>query len=287
MAYLPAPVEAIAGVWKFSRPPHFKAVAHSLPGHLLHWVAKGSYTLKTNGREYRVKTGDLIYYHESEEVVWTGDASRVVFYSVGFLAPRYQPLPIAQRVIRADAAMKASFLRLYKIWDGGSNRNQFEIHALMNTMLNALERIARNQPSHHLATADSPWWRAEAGIRERRLFRPSLSDLARLAGVGRGVLIRSCKKATSMPPIQRIRDIRMEEARGLIAFAHMNFSQIADYLDYTRVHEFSREFAAFHHKSPSEFRQSLRLHTVCRPSLGRRTGQSPSLQGASLSLKPA
>ncbi|MEI8140938.1 MAG: AraC family transcriptional regulator [bacterium] len=256
-AYLPAPVEAIAGVWKFSRSPHFKAAAHSLPGHLLHWVAKGSYTLKTNGREYRVKAGDLIYYHESEEVLWTGDASRVVFYSVGFLAPRCQPLPIAHRVSRADASMKTSFLRLYKIWDGGSVRNQFEIHALMNAMLNALERSARNQSSHSQVAIDSPWWRAEAGIRERRLFRPSLSDLARLAGVGRSVLIRSCKKATSMTPMQRIRDIRMEEACGLITFAHMNFSQIADYLGYSRVHEFSREFATFHGKSPREFKRSL------------------------------
>lgn len=259
-SYLPAPIEAVVGVWKFVRPPHLKTVAHSLPGHLLHWVAKGSYILKTNGREYRVKAGDFIYYHESEEVIWTGDASRVVFYSVGFLAPRYQPLPIAHRVIRADASMKTSFLRLYKIWGGGSIQNQFEIHALMNSMLNVLEQNAWSQPSQSQATTDSPWWRAEAGIRERRLFRPSLSDLAKLAGVGRSVLIRSCKKATSMTPMQRIRDIRMEEARGLITFAHMNFSQIADYLGYPRVHEFSREFSTFHGKSPSEFKRSL-----CRP----------------------
>jgi len=256
-AYLPAPVEAIAGVWKFSRPPRFKAIAHSLPGHLLHWVAKGSYTLMTNGREYRIKAGDLIYYHESEEVVWTGDASRVVFYSVGFLAPRYQPLPVSHRVLRANASMKTSFLRLHKIWGGGSIRNPFEIHALMNSMLNNMEQTARRHPNHSSTNLDSPWWRAEAGIRERRLFRPSLSDLASLAGVGRGVLIRSCKKATLMTPMQRIREIRMEEARGLITFAHMNFSQIADYLGYTRVHEFSREFAVFHQKCPRAFRRSL------------------------------
>ncbi len=257
-AYLPAPVEAIAGVWRFSRPPHFKAVAHSLPGHLLHWVAKGSYTLKTNGREYRIHAGDLIYYHESEEVVWTGDLSQVVFYSVGFLSPRFQPLPIAHRVIRANSSLKTSFLRLHKIWDGGSIRNQFEIHALLNSILGALERTARSQPGYDHAHVDSPWWRAEAGIRERRRFRPLLSELATLAGTGRGVLIRSCRKATGKTPMQRIREIRMEEGRGLISFAHMNFSQIADYLGYTRVHEFSREFAAFHQQSPSEFRKSLR-----------------------------
>lgn len=254
---LPSPVEAVVGVWRFARPPHFKAVAHSLPGHLLHWLARGSYTLKTNGREYRVKAGDLIYYHESEEVVWMGDASSVVFYSVGFLAPRYQPLPIAHRVIRADAALKDSFLRLYKIWDGGSLRNQFEIHALMNSMLHALEQKARGPSGIGPTSSDSPWWRAEAGIRERRLFRPSLHDLARLAGVGRGVLIRSCRKATATTPMRRIRDIRMEEARGLITYAHMSVSQIADYLGYPRVHEFSREFTAVQGLSPTTFRQRV------------------------------
>lgn len=256
-AYLPAPVEAIVGVWKFTRPPHFKAVTRSLPGHLLHWVAQGSYTLQTNGREYRIKAGDLIYYNESEEVLCTGEASQVVFYSVGFLAPRYPSLPMSHRVSRADASMKVMFLRLHKIWDGGSGRNQFEIHALLNSILHTLEHTVPCQPNLDQTGDDVPWWRAEAGIREHRLFRPTLSDLSKLAGVGRGILFRACKKATGTTPMQRLRTIRMEEARGLITFAHLNVSQIADYLGYTRVHEFSRDFATFHSKSPSEFRRSL------------------------------
>ena len=176
----------------------------------------------------------------------------------GELHVENQPLPLAHRVIRANPSLQTSVLRLYKIWDGGSIRNQFEIHALLNSILGALERTARSQPGYDHAPVDSPWWRAEAGIRERRRFRPLLSELATLAGTGRGVLIRSCRKATGKTPMQRIREIRMEEGRGLITFAHMNFSQIADYLGYTRVHEFSREFSAFHHQSPSEFRKSLR-----------------------------
>lgn len=252
---LPAPVEAVVGVWKFSREPYFRAVAHSIPGHLLHWVARGSYTLSANGREYRIKAGDLIYYHESEEVVWTGDASRVVFYSVGFLAPRYQPFPITQRVIQADASFTTAFQRLYKVWQGGSDRSQFEIHALLNAMLNTIERTLRRQSG--VAAAHDPWWRAETGVRARRLFRPSLSELTTLAGVGRGVLFRACKAATGTTPMRRLRDMRMEEARGLIAYAHMTVSQIADYLGYPRVNEFSREFSICNGMSPREYQQSL------------------------------
>lgn len=251
---LQAPVDAILGVWKFDKPPFFKTRTHSTPGHLLHWVARGNYTLTTNGRAYPIRAGDLVYYHESEEVAWTGDASRVVFYSIAFLAPHFQPLPVTQRVIRMDATTGQRFRQLHSLWIGG-NRRRFAVYALLNLILDSL--LQRIKPAFAMSPPDamSPWWRAETGLRARRLFRPSVAELAALAGVGRGALFRACRAATGTTPMSRVKTLRLEEARGLLEFSRMNITRIAEYLGYPRVHEFSREFAAASGQSPRTYRR--------------------------------
>lgn len=265
--FLPAPVDAIVGIWKFGKPPFFNTVTHSTPGHLLHWVAQGHYTLTTNGRAYKVRAGDLVYYHESEEVKWTGEASRVVFYSVGFLAPQFEPLPVTQRVIRMDATTGKRFRQLHALWTGSHNR-AFAVHAHLNLILDSLSRRVQNTSTPTLPEATAPWWRAETALRAKRLFRPSVAELATLAGIGRGALFRACRAATGTTPMGRIRKLRLEEACGLLEFSHMNISRIADYLGYPRVHEFSREFAASFGQSPRAYRRQMVFKPAPKQEIG-------------------
>ena len=250
---LPAPLDGIAGVWKFSRPPFFHGRVRATPGHLLHYVAKGSYRLRLHDGEQAVRAGDLIYYHESEWVEWTGNASAVTFYSVGFQASRYPPFPAGRRVFPARAPLPSLFRRLHEAWEHQREQQPFRIHALLNTILHHVERALPARP-----TPDSPWARVEAGVRAGKLFRPAISDLTRLAGVGRGVLFRDCHAATGTTPMRRLRAIRMDEARAQVAYSHQTLSQIADYLGYPRIHEFSREFRLIHGRSPRAYRQRAR-----------------------------
>ncbi|MHC4874825.1 MAG: helix-turn-helix domain-containing protein [Planctomycetota bacterium] len=54
--------------------------------------------------------------------------------------------------------------------------------------------------------------------------------------------------------MQRLRSLRMSEARGLLIYSSLNITQIAQYLDYPRVHEFSREFKKYFGVSPRDVR---------------------------------
>lgn len=255
--YLPAPVEAVTGVWEFVREPWLRTTARSLPGHLFHLVTQGHYQLSTNGREYEVKAGDIVYYHESEEVEWWGDESQVAFYSVGFLAPELKPLPLEQRVFPANASLNRLFAKLYQAWNGEREANRFVIHARLADILDEVwrQRFAGILEESAAAVRKESWWQVEASLRERHQFRPSLDDLCALTRLGRSSLIRSCRKATGKAPIQRLREIRMEEARGLLLCSHLNVSQVAKYLGYPRIHEFTRDFSAFHGLPPSQLQR--------------------------------
>lgn len=257
ITYLPAPVEAVVGVWQFVREPFFRSTAaRSLPGHLLHLITAGHYRLQANGREYHVGAGDMVYYHESEAVEWHGDASRVVFYSVGFVAPQLPPLPIERRVFRASSRMRRTFARLFEAWEAGRQQRPWTVYARLADLVDEIQQAGLTASVDAAPASASLWWHAESVARQRRLFRPTLEQLCRGSGASRGTLIRACRKATGTTPIQRLREIRMEEARGLLQYAHLNVTQIAEYLGYGRIHEFSRDFTAFHGRPPREFKRT-------------------------------
>lgn len=251
---LSCPVESITGVWEFKRPPFFKYLCYSLPGHLLHLVTKGFYTVKISGRKYDVKAGDVIYYHESEEVETIGSEAEVIFYSVGFQASRLPPLSLEIRVFPAGENLQQLFRDLY---EGFSQENMktlsFRVYSSLLNILDNIEGLYATQNS--IEEKEELWWAIERRIRTRKMFRTSLDDLCGIAGYSRATVIRSCRKVTGDTPLQRIRTIRMEEARGLLNFGHLNVSQVADYLGYPRINEFSREFSRYYGKPPSTFLQ--------------------------------
>ncbi len=269
ISYVPAPVEAVVGVWQFVREPFFRTTtAHSLPGHLLHLLTAGHYRLTANGREYRVATGDMVYYHESEAVAWEGDASQVVFYSVGFLAPQMPPLPIERRVFRASPRMRRAFAQLYAAWESGREQRSLAVYARLADLLDAVQQVGISGSVGAGPDSARLWWEAENAVRRRRLFRPTLRQICQAAATSRGKLIRACRRATGSTPIQRLREIRMEEARGLLQFAHLNVTQIAEYLGYGRIHEFTRDFTAYHGRPPREFRHPAANSPQAQVSLG-------------------
>jgi len=238
----PPPVEGVSGVWRFSREPGGYHRARSLPGHLLHLVLEGFYRLRTNGREYDIRPADVIYYHETEEVEWLGNAGRVSFYSVGFLAPGLPPLPPERRVFASDEAIRAAFEDLYAAsLLPRDSRRALGIHAALLRIVAGIDWWRQPAPA---APAESAalWWRLERWLRERRRFRSTIDELAAEAGCSRATVVRACRAATGESPMRRLRGVRMAEARGLLGFSTLNVGQVAEYLGYGRIHEFSREY---------------------------------------------
>jgi AraC-like DNA-binding protein len=256
VALVSSPVEAISGVWMFRRAAGGYRQARSLPGHLLHLLLQGSYLLRSNAREYSVKTGDLIYYHETEKVEWLGNREDVVFYSAGFLAPTLSPLPLDSRVFPADSGMRRSFERLYEasLLLPGNGRS-LRMHAKLLELLSAVPQwSAQHAPSE--GETPRSWREIEAFLRERKLFRTSIDEIGRLAHMSRASVARACRAATGTSPMKRLREMRMAEARGLLRFSHLSVSQVAQYLGYPRIHEFSREFSRQFGTPPSRWRRS-------------------------------
>src|SRR6188768_4210986 len=105
------PVEEIRGVFLFERSEE-TFVASSSPGHLLHLVINGEVRQRCNGREYHLRPGDMLWYHESEFVEGECLQAPWRFYSIIFHAPSLPPPDFSRRLAR-PAEARELFSGLY------------------------------------------------------------------------------------------------------------------------------------------------------------------------------
>jgi len=266
----PGAIENVMGVWRFTLGRHHRNRWRSLPGHVVHCVCSGRYRLVLSGGEYRVGPGDIVYFHEAEQTEWVGGADPIVFFSVHFLAPDLPPPPAGRRKFRAPRALAREFEALYRSSQLplGPRRTSF----LYASLYRILGHVFTAQPARQKREGEEGWWRVETLIRKRRLFRISLSELCALSGQSRSMLFRKSKRATGRSPAARIREIRLEEAKGLLLFSSMTVSEIAAALQYGRVHEFSREFAQQVGVAPTVFAKEARTRTAGPARCRRRAG---------------
>lgn len=249
-----APIEQIIGVWRFVRMPGEDTRIFTLAGHLIQLVVDGSYTLRTLGSEYSITKGSLIYYRDSQEVETLDVFRPVTFYSVGFIAP-FLHLSLAQdRVMRSTKAIRQAFSALYNV-----TRTADPVCRKLCAFAALYRLLALISHVHSMSLGgtkeENTWWAIERDLRQKGIFRPTIKDLCRVFHRSRATINRLCRKATETSPIRRLQAVRMAEAMSLLKYCPMTVTQTAEYLGYTRMHEFSREFSAYFGMCPSAIRR--------------------------------
>ena len=75
--------------------------------------------------------------------------------------------------------------------------------------------------------------------------------------VGRSpaTVMRACHRAVGVPPLERVRKIRLNMARGLVWMSPLSMSEIAYRLGYSRVQELSRDYRHLWQVTPTEDRK--------------------------------
>lgn len=265
-AVVVSPVEYVAGVWHFRREPAMTSHAFSTPGHLFHYMMRGHYQLITNGRSYHVREGDVIYYHGTETVTCHWGDEVVEIISVAFHAPQLAPLPLDRRVFRArkkDARLFEKIHDAYYAPSGDSAR--LHLFALLHELLLCLgmrpdtlrDEVtcgALHGDGVLLRDARKTWNEMEVVLRRERRFHVTIDELCSMGHCSRATLNRICRRATGMSPQERLRSIRMDEARGLLLYSPLSLSEIAKELGFGRQHELTREFSRHFSHPPSTLR---------------------------------
>ncbi|MEZ5414633.1 MAG: AraC family transcriptional regulator [Opitutaceae bacterium] len=257
----PSPIDSIRLVEQFERAqPGFTFQATSLPGHLIHLVLQGEVEQTCNGRRQRLAPGTVVWYHEDEWVEGRVLRAPWVYCSVNFAAPTLAPPDFDARLDTGRADLAPIFSNLLAAWrEAPSARRDMCCQARLLDLLTAWH------PQSPTAAVATPvgrlWWEVETWARQN-IARPlTLTDLCAQFHRSPNTLARACLDAVGLPPMKRLKQIRLSLARGLVHYSELNMTEIALRVGYARVHEFSRDYRKAHGLPPTTDRAA---HTVKR-----------------------
>jgi AraC-like DNA-binding protein len=151
------------------------------------------------------------------------------------------------------------FAELLTAWrnDGKSETHRsLRCHAALSRLLllhqPAQVRVPRAAPD---AWPVRLWWNIENQARQNLGRAWTLADLASLASASPATVHRASLAAVGMPPVRRIKSLRLEMARGLLVYSGDGIAEIAARAGYERVNEFSRDMRKLFGMPPSKIRE--------------------------------
>lgn len=249
-----SPIESIRLVAQFERrTPNFEFQATSLPGHLIHLVVEGQVEQRCNGLQQQLSPGTVVWYHEDEWVEGRIIKAPWVYYSVNFSAPTLAPPDFEARLLPKHQKTLPIFRDMLKAWQLPPSRERD--YRCQARLLDLLSEIGSPMNPHPPVTPHGRlWWEVETWARHRIDHAVTLSDLCAQFHRSANTLTRASVAAVGLPPMKRLKQIRLSLARGLVHRSELNMTEIAQRIGYHRVHEFSRDFRKAHGCSPTAAR---------------------------------
>lgn len=100
--------------------------------------------------------------------------------------------------------------------------------------------------------------RTQKIIRAHARQKLSVPAVAQKAGVSPSYLTALFHKHLPFSPGEYIRRVKLWESRAMIREGSLNFTQIAEALEYSTVHQFSRQFKEVFGSTPTEYAKTVR-----------------------------
>lgn len=250
-----SPVESVLLVKKYFR-RKISFEANSLPGHLIHFVIRGSVEQECNGRRYLLKPGSVVWYHEDELVKGRVLEAPWEFYSVNFIAPTLPPPAFESRLLNPHRRIESEFKALYENWHSASHHLLVRQLRVQSSLLKILAALLDSGGSlgFQMEPAAKLWWFLETEFRKDLKQQFNLENMSKLTGRSRATIARSCQLAVGLPPLKRIKQLRLSLGKGLVKHSKLQITEIADRIGYDRIHDFSRDYRKWFGKSPSSDR---------------------------------
>jgi AraC-like DNA-binding protein len=240
----------------YERPTGLRFDVSSRPGHLVQLMRTGVAAHEVGGRQYTLSPGDVIWYHEDETVIGEVLEGPWSFYTVNFIAPTLPPPPFERRVRRPRCTVEPQFRDLLHAWRSTQANPAVRELRVQSRLLGLVADIEDGIGlPYHMDASAQLWWELESELRRDLTERVSLQRMATLTGRSVATINRTCHEAVGLPPLKRMKQVKMSLARGLVRNSDLRMGEIATRIGYSRVHEFSRDYHKHFGVTPSDDRR--------------------------------
>lgn len=248
-------IQRVVLVDRLLRPEVKTFESYSLPGQTIQLMISGRVRQEVDGRDQDYEPGAAIWYNQNELVRTEMIEAPWDYYTVNFFAPTIIPPPYEHRLKHVGTEVVEVFDRLLRAWrdvSAGPMLRHMRTHSALLDLLGAL--LPEPGSPYRIDPATELWWNLESRIRAD-LSRPlDLHVIQKLTGRSLRTIIRSCHCAVNMPPMQRVKQLRLSMARGLVLYSDLTFTEIARRVGYARGQEFSRDYHKEFDITPSKDR---------------------------------
>ncbi len=230
----------------------------------LTYVDHGTLHSVVEGQDIVLNQGELMFYGANQWHMQYADID---------VAPRYVTISFALEGCAADALVGRKFhisqksaILLQQLLAEHERMDAYSsdmIISLLSMLLLSLLRheaapVAKLQPSNSIHSENEIIRRAQQYISSHLQQKLSVPLVAKMADVSPSYLTALFHKNLQISPGEYIRRIKLQESKRMIREDNMNFTEIAQMLQYSTVHHFSRQFKEKFGITPTEYAKSVR-----------------------------
>lgn len=230
----------------------------------LTYVDQGSLHSVADGQDILLEQGDLVVYAPNQWHMQYADIGvSPRFMTVAFDAGNFDLSKLYNRKFqspRAAIALLQQMLREQEAWDELSGDVLLSLLSqLILTLLRLSDAPADKLKSAHCLTNENEIIRrAQQYISAHVRSRLTVPLVAQNTNVSTSYLTAMFHKHLQISPGEYIRRIKLQESKQMIREGTMNFTEIAEALQYSTIHHFSRQFKEKFGVTPSQYAKSIR-----------------------------
>ena len=233
---------------------YFRGEQH-LPFELV-YVEKGTLHNFLQGQDVTLHANELLIFDQNQWHMQYAEHD-VEFLTVSFLWPGHDLTDWIGRIIPASMAVQQAAGALIEEYDHPSGFQDEFLHAQFSLLLlHLLRQVPKTAHKPSPATAHARNQVLDKALRvvdseyRRKL---TVSALASAVNVSTSQLTTLFQTYLGIPPAKYITRIRLEESKALLLSQQMSIGEIADYLGYSGIQHYSKQFREWFGCSPTAF----------------------------------
>lgn len=236
----------------------FPGETHSMAE--LVYVDQGSLHSVADGQDLILEQGDMVLYAPEQWHMQYADppqAPRLV--SIGFEARGVRWESLSNRRFHSDREAIRLLQQILAEQEQGDGERIFSLLTLLLLRLQGKNGKAEKQCVQPDISGENIMIRkAQQYVQENVTQKLTVPVVAEAVGVSASYLTALFQKHLRFSPGEYIRRIKLQQSKQLIREGQMNFTQIAETLQYSTVHHFSRQFKQAFGMTPTEYAKSVR-----------------------------
>ena len=265
--YLLRPGSRIEGVYSLfyqEKERGFFFPGESHPMLELTYVDEGTLHSVADGTDLLLSQGEMVLYAPDQWHMQYADIGVApCFVTISFYVSGSMPEELFGRKLKASQYAVSLIRQILQEQEKAACQSEDMIQALLWQLLILLRREAQEVPrklkaDYSVHNENEIIRRAQQYIGTHVREKLSVPLVAKQVDVSPSYLTALFHKHLQLAPGEYIRRIKLQESKRMIRQNNLNFTEIADALQYSTVHHFSRQFKEKFGMTPTEYAKSVR-----------------------------